>query len=47
MGGMLPLNPVVILDMADRLEWPCEPRECIEVLCAIDDQYLVLNQKKG
>lgn len=44
MGGILPLNPVVIMDMADRLEWPCEYRECVEVLCAVDDTYREMNQ---
>lgn len=39
MSGILPLSPVVMLDMSERLDWPCDPQECIEVLTAMDDEY--------
>lgn len=44
MAGAMPLNPLDVLDMADRLEWPCQPDECIEVITAMDDMYRELNQ---
>lgn len=46
MGGILPISPVTMLDMADRLEWPCEPRECVEVISALDDAYMDMHGSK-
>lgn len=47
MGGIPPLSPVDILDVAERLSWPCEPHECMEVITALDDDYRERNEKKS
>lgn len=44
MGGLAWLPPLDILDTAERLQWPCQPDECIEVITAMDDMYRELNQ---
>lgn len=46
MAGISPLPPLDILETAERLEWPCDPRECVEVIAALDDAYLEMNAKK-
>lgn len=43
MGGVPPINPVTVLDMAERLQWPCEPEEAITVILALDDQFRELH----
>jgi len=43
MSGIPCLPPLDILDTAERLGWPCEPYECIEVITAMDDQWRDLN----
>lgn len=44
MGGIAPINPVTALELADRLQWPCEAEECLTVIMALDDSYRELNQ---
>ena len=44
MGGIAPINPVTALELADRLQWPCEAEECLTVIMALDDQFRELNQ---
>jgi hypothetical protein len=43
MGGLSPINPVTVLDLAERLQWPCEPDEAITVILALDDQFRELH----
>lgn len=44
MGGIAPINPVTALDLADRLQWPCDPEELLTVIIALDDQWRELSQ---
>jgi hypothetical protein len=44
MAGVATLPPLDILQTAERLQWPCQPDECVEVVTAMDDMYLSLNQ---
>lgn len=39
MGGIPPINPLAILDLRERLYWPAEPMEAVQVLTAVDDEY--------
>ncbi|WP_178338778.1 hypothetical protein [Marinobacter nauticus] len=43
----MPLPPLDILETAERLDWPCQPDECLEVITAIDDDYRDRNEKGG
>ena len=43
MGGTPPLNPIDVLDLSERLRWPVEPDECLQVIGAIDDTWRELN----
>jgi len=45
MGGLMPLPPLDILSMAERLQWPCQPDECLEVIGALDDDYRAKHAK--
>ena len=45
MGGLMPLPPLDILETAERLDWPCQPDECLEVIGALDDAYRERNEK--
>lgn len=45
MGGIPPINPSTTLDLADRLQWPCEADECLTVIMAMDDQFREMNQQ--
>ena len=40
MGGVAPISPLAMLDLSDRLGWPCDGDELISVLCAIDDEVM-------
>lgn len=44
MGGIAPINPVTILDLAERLQWPCEPDEALHVVCLLDDEHRELHK---
>lgn len=44
MGGIAPINPVTVLEMADRLQWPCEPDEALTVIMEMDDAWREMNQ---
>jgi len=44
MAGIACLPPLDILDMVERLQWPCDPHECLEVIGAMDDQFLQMNK---
>lgn len=39
MSGVPALNPLDVLDLADRLQWPGEPDECLHVISAMDDTW--------
>lgn len=39
MSGIPPLNPIDILDLSERLDWPAEPDECVQVITAMDDAF--------
>ncbi len=41
----MPINPVTVLDLAERLQWPCEPDEAISVVVAMDDTFREINQQ--
>ena len=43
MAGVPPLPPLDILETAERLRWPCDPDECLEVVAAMDDCYREMN----
>lgn len=45
MSGITPINPVTVLDLAERLEWPCDPEEAISVVIAMDDCFRELNKQ--
>jgi hypothetical protein len=45
MGGMMPIPPMDIIGMAEKLQWPCEPDECLQVITEIDDDYRERAQK--
>ncbi|RUR26846.1 hypothetical protein ELY33_17205 [Vreelandella andesensis] len=45
MGGVPPINPVTVLDLADRLQWPCQPDEALTVIIAMDDEWRSMQQK--
>lgn len=47
MGGIPALNPLDLLALRDRLGWPCEADECLQVLCAMDDQWRALQSPGG
>ena len=46
MSGMTPINPINVLDLAERLEWPCDPDEAISVVIAMDDAFREIHQSK-
>ncbi|WP_252109000.1 MULTISPECIES: hypothetical protein [unclassified Halomonas] len=46
MSGITPINPVTVLDLAERLEWPCDPDEALSVVIAMDDAFREINQPK-
>lgn len=43
---MTPISPVTVLDLAERLEWPCDPEEAISVVIAMDDTFREINQPR-
>jgi len=46
MSGITPINPVTVLDLAERLEWPCDPDEAISVVIAMDDAFREIHESK-
>lgn len=44
MSGIAYLPPLDILDTAERLNWPCQPDECLAVIMAMDDAYIQMNK---
>ena len=47
MGGIAPIPPQLVCDMADRLQWPCQYDEAIHVITAMDDAFRERHQKKS
>lgn len=43
MSGIAYLPPLDILSMAEKLNWPCLPDECLAVITAMDDAYIDIN----
>lgn len=39
-GAPLPLKPLDILDLVDRLSLPAEPEEAVAIVCAMDDCWI-------
>jgi hypothetical protein len=46
MSGIPPINPLSILDLRERLYWPAEPMEAVQVVVAMDDEYRRLQDEK-
>lgn len=44
MGGIAPISPCAIFELADRLKWPCTDNEALKVIIGLDDQYREMNQ---
>lgn len=44
MSGIAAIDPVTVLDLAERLQWPCEPEEALTVIMHMDDEYREINQ---
>lgn len=47
MGGVPQLNPLDVLALSERLQWPVEPDECLHVISAMDDTYREMAAKDG
>ncbi|SEN64618.1 hypothetical protein SAMN04487952_1233 [Halomonas caseinilytica] len=46
MGGLSNINPVTILDLSEKLRWPCEPDEALSVIMAMDDTWVEIEGSK-
>jgi hypothetical protein len=46
MGGIAPVSPIDIMELCEKLQWPCGYDTAVHVLTAIDDTYRELNQPK-
>lgn len=44
MSGVACLPPLDILETAERLQWPCQADECIEIITAMDDVQREISQ---
>lgn len=45
-GGIAPINPMDILTMAEKLDWPCSYDEAIHVITSMDDSFRDRHQKQ-
>ena len=46
MSGMAPISPIHVLELCEKLRWPCTYNEAITVLLAMDDAYREIHQPK-
>ena len=46
-AGIAPINPMDILTMAEKLDWPCSYDEAIHVLTSMDDTFRDMHGRKS
>jgi hypothetical protein len=46
MSSISSINPIDILTLCEKMQWPCPYDEAVTVLLAIDDVYREINQPK-
>lgn len=45
MSGIAAIPPTDIITLALHLDWPCEIKEAVEVLTAMDNQYIEMHSE--